>query len=65
MPTGRQGNLIVTSTNTLSDAELRERFIAEIKKQNKPYGLYFEDIQGWSLTLTSRAQPQSFPGGFQ
>jgi TldD protein len=59
MPTGRQGNLIVTSTNTVNDAELRQRFIAEIKKQNKPYGLYFEDIQG-GFTLTSRAQPQVF-----
>jgi len=59
MPTGRQGNLIVTSTNTVSDAELRQRFIAEIKKQDKPYGLYFEDIQG-GFTLTARAQPQVF-----
>jgi hypothetical protein len=59
MPTGRQGNLIVTSTNTVTDAELRQRFIAEIKKQSKPYGLYFEDIQG-GFTLTSRAQPQAF-----
>jgi TldD protein len=59
MPTGRQGNLIVTSTNTVTDAELRQRFIAEIKKQSKPYGLYFEDIQG-GFTLTARAQPQAF-----
>jgi predicted Zn-dependent protease len=59
MPTGRQGNLIVTSTNTVSDAALRQRFIDEIKKQGKPYGLYFEDIQG-GFTLTSRAQPQAF-----
>src|SRR6202035_2196329 len=59
MPTGRQGNLIVTSTNTVNDGEMRERFIAEIKKQSKPYGLYFEDIQG-GFTLTARAQPQVF-----
>jgi hypothetical protein len=59
MPTGRQGNLIVTSTNTVTDAQLRQRFVAEIKKQGKPYGLYFEDIQG-GFTLTSRAQPQVF-----
>ena len=59
MPVGRQGNLIVTSTNTVSDAELRQRFIAEIKKQGKPYGLYFEDIEG-GFTLTQRAAPQSF-----
>ena len=59
MPTGRQGNLIVTSTNTVKDSVLRERFIDEIKKQGKPYGLYFEDIQG-GFTLTTRALPQAF-----
>jgi TldD protein len=59
MPTGRQGNLIVTSKNTAKDSELRQRFIEEIKKQNKPYGLYFEDIQG-GFTLTQRALPQAF-----
>jgi len=59
MPTGRQGNLIVTSTNTVKDSELRAKFIEEIKKQNKPYGLYFEDIQG-GFTLTQRAVPQAF-----
>ena len=59
MPTGRQGNLIVTSTNAVKDSELRQRFIDEIKKQGKPYGLYFEDIQG-GFTLTGRALPQAF-----
>jgi TldD protein len=59
MPTGRQGNLIVTSANTVKDSELREKFIAEIKKQGKPYGLYFDDIQG-GFTLTQRASPQAF-----
>jgi TldD protein len=59
MPTGRQGNLIVTSANSVKDSELREKFIAEIKKQGKPYGLYFDDIQG-GFTLTGRASPQAF-----
>src|SRR5271170_2325288 len=59
MPTGRQGNLIVTSTNTVKDSELREKFVAEIKKQGKPYGLYFDDIQG-GFTLTGRSTPQAF-----
>lgn len=59
MPTGRQGNLIVTSTKTVKDSELREKFIEEIKKQGKPYGLYFDDIQG-GFTLTQRASPQAF-----
>ncbi|MGA9642187.1 MAG: metallopeptidase TldD-related protein [Terriglobales bacterium] len=59
MPVGRQGNLIVTSSKTVPDAELRARFIDEIKKQGKPYGLFFEDIQG-GFTLTTRAAPQAF-----
>jgi TldD protein len=59
MPVGRQGNLIVSSSKTIPDAQLRSRFIEEIKKQGKPYGLYFEDIQG-GFTLTSRDLPQAF-----
>jgi len=59
MPVGRQGNLIVTSSKTIPDAQLRTRFIDEIKKQGKPYGLYFEDIQG-GFTLTTRELPQAF-----
>jgi len=30
-----------------------------VKKQNKPYGLYFDDIQG-GFTLTTRSLPQAF-----
>jgi len=33
--------------------------IDEVKKQNKPYGLYFDDIQG-GFTLTTRSLPQAF-----
>jgi TldD protein len=56
---GRQGNLIVTSSKAIPDAQLRSRFIEEIKKQGKPYGYYFEDIQG-GFTVTSRQLPQAF-----
>jgi predicted Zn-dependent protease len=59
MPTGRQGNLIVSSSHTVKDSELRQKLIDEIKKQGKPYGLYFEDIQG-GFTLTQRFLPQAF-----
>ena len=59
MPAGRQGNLIVTSANKVPDADLRARLIEEAKKQDRPYGLYFEDIQG-GFTLTTRSLPQSF-----
>jgi TldD protein len=59
MPVGRQGNLIVTSSETVKDSDLRQKLIDEIRKQGKPYGLYFEDIQG-GFTLTTRAVPQAF-----
>jgi TldD protein len=59
MPEGRQGNLIVTSTKTIPDGRLMGRLISEIRKQKKPYGLYFEDISG-GLTLTRRTEPQAF-----
>ena len=59
MPTGRQGNLIVTSTKAVSDAELREMLKAEAKKQGKAYGLYFEDISS-GFAVTTRSSPQAF-----
>lgn len=59
MATGRQGNLIVTSTQTVPEKELRQKLINEVKKQGKPYGLYFDDIQG-GFTLTTRQLPQAF-----
>jgi len=59
MPTGRQGNLIVTSTQKVPEAEMRQKLIDEVKKEGKPYGLYFDDIQG-GFTLTSRSLPQAF-----
>ncbi len=59
MPTGRQGNLIVTSTKTVSDAKLREMLKAEAKKQGKAYGLYFEDISS-GFAVTARRSPQAF-----
>jgi len=59
MPTGRQGNLIVSSTQTVPENDMRQKLIDEVKKQNKPYGLYFDDIQG-GFTLTTRSLPQAF-----
>jgi predicted Zn-dependent protease len=59
VPNGRQGNLIVTSTKSVPEAELRKQLIAEAKKQGKPYGLYFEDISS-GFTATQRTSPQAF-----
>ncbi len=59
IPTGRQGNLIVTSTKTVSEADLRKQLIEEARKQGKPYGLYFEDISS-GFAVTQRSSPQAF-----
>ncbi len=55
----RQGNLIIESSKVTTPDKLRELLIAECKKQNKPYGLMFEDISG-GLTMTQRGGPQAF-----
>lgn len=55
----RQGNLIVSARETVPEASLRERLIAEAKAQGKPYGLWFSDIQG-GYTITDRSGPQAF-----
>src|SRR5260370_17204649 len=59
MPVGRQGNLIIRSNKTIRDDHLRQSLIDEVKKQGKPFGLYFEDIAG-GFTLTMRNMPQAF-----
>jgi predicted Zn-dependent protease len=59
VPTGRQGNLIVTSTKMEPENKLRKQLIEEAKKQNKPYGLYFEDISS-GFAVTQRSSPQAF-----
>jgi TldD protein len=59
VPTGRQGNLIVTSTKMEPESELRKQLIDEAKKQGKPYGLYFEDISS-GFAVTTRSSPQAF-----
>jgi TldD protein len=58
-PVSRQGNLIVESTKTMTNAQLRAKLIELIKQQNKPYGLLIDDIAG-GFTFTGRGQPQAF-----
>jgi TldD protein len=55
----RQGNLIVTSRKTLPEGKLRAALLDEVKRQDKPYGLWFSDIQG-GYTITDRSGPQAF-----
>jgi TldD protein len=55
----RQSNLIVESKKQVSEQALREMLIAEVKRQNKPYGLFFDEITG-GYTTTQRRGLQAF-----
>ncbi|MBV8833289.1 MAG: peptidase U62 [Acidobacteriaceae bacterium] len=55
----RQSNLIIESSKQVSDGELRQQLIEEIKRQGKPYGLYFEQVSS-GYTTTGRAGLQAF-----
>jgi TldD protein len=55
----RQSNLLVESSNAVPNTRLRQMLIEEVKKQNKPYGLYFQDITG-GFTTTARSGLQAF-----
>jgi TldD protein len=55
----RQSNLVVESSNAVPEQRLRQMLIDEVKRQNKPYGLYFRDITG-GFTTTGRGGLQAF-----
>ncbi len=55
----RQANLIVEASQTVSFAQLKQRLLEECRRQDKPYGLLFDDIAG-GFTGTQRGGPQSF-----
>jgi len=56
---GRQGNLMVKASTTVSLEKLRAMLIDQAKAQGKQFGLLFDDISG-GFTLTGRDSPQSF-----
>jgi TldD protein len=58
-PVSRQGNLIVESSKSVTNAQLRAKLIELIKEQGKPFGLLIDDIAG-GFTFTGRGQPQAF-----
>ncbi len=55
----RQSNLFVESAQMVPQAKLREILIEEVRRQNKPYGLYFEQVTG-GFTTTGRRGVQAF-----
>jgi TldD protein len=58
-PVARQSNLVVVNSKPVSREELKKQLIAEMKEQGKPFGLFFDDIQG-GFTLTARSVPNAF-----
>jgi len=55
----RQSNLIVESRKQVPETKLREMLVDEIKRQGKPYGLYFRDVVS-GYTTTRRRGLQAF-----
>ena len=58
-PVARQSNLLVEVGETHSRQELKTMLIDRLKREDKPFGLYFEDIQG-GFTMTGRRIPNAF-----
>jgi predicted Zn-dependent protease len=59
LPVSRQSNLLVESSKTVSSDVLVDMLKAEARKQGKPFGLYFENIEG-GFTTTGRTSANAF-----
>ena len=58
----RQSNLIVESSKKVSREELKKLLIEQVKAASKPYGLFFDDIEG-GFTFTQRWCPMRLMSG--
>jgi len=58
-PVSRQGNLIIRSERTVTNAQLREKLKEEVRRQQKQFGLLIDDLEG-GFTFTGRGLPQAF-----
>jgi TldD protein len=58
-PAARQSNLVIETSQPMTDAQLRASLVQLLKEQNKPYGYYFKDVVG-GFTQTSRINPNAF-----
>jgi predicted Zn-dependent protease len=59
LPVSRQSNLLVDSTKSISASALTDMLKEEARKQGKPFGLLFENIEG-GFTFTGRTSPNAF-----
>ena len=58
-PVSRQSNLFVEVSAPLTRDALKAMLIERLREEEKPFGLFFEDIQG-GFTLTQRMVPNAF-----
>jgi len=58
-PVARQSNLIVQVAAPKTRPQLKQQLLDEIRRQHKPYGLFFDDIEG-GFTMTERGTPNAF-----
>ena len=59
LPVSRQSNLQVQSSRSVTRDQLMNLLREEAKKQGKPFGLLFENIEG-GFTTTGRGSPNAF-----
>jgi predicted Zn-dependent protease len=59
VPVSRQSNLIVEAGRTVSSDALVQMLKQEARKQGKPFGLLFDNIEG-GFTTTGRSNPNAF-----
>lgn len=58
-PVARQSTLVVDSSRSVDDKQLRRLLLNEVVRQNKPYGLYFAEVTG-GYTTTARPGLQAY-----
>ena len=59
VPVSRQSNLIVEATRAVPSATLVQMLKDEARRQGKPFGLLFDEIEG-GFTITGRDNPNAF-----
>jgi len=58
-PVSRQSNLVVEASEAVPFDELVARLKREIRQQGRPFGLFFQNIEG-GFTFTGRVVPNAF-----
>jgi len=59
VPVSRQSNLVIEASRTVSQEALVTMLKDEARRQGKPFGLLFENIEG-GFTTTGRSNPNAF-----